>query len=131
MDFNEMFQKFRDNDKGTANVSKGASLLEHMATSDMSDAFHLITNDGAIDGAFYILYKHLAEEGMLVHFTGMDLGDLSGREPPVKKESMLINLSTLKYIMYTCFMIGADQMKSLNSVVDLWNLPDAEEPNRD
>ena len=63
MDFNEMFEKFKNNDKGQANINKGASLLEHLANSDMTDAFNMIATDGAIDGSFYILYKHLAEEG--------------------------------------------------------------------
>ena len=130
MDFNEMFEKFKDNDKGNTNLNKGASLLEHLAEADMSEAMSLITNDGAIDGAFYILYKHLAEEGLLEHVIGMEGNPFEG-EAIQKKDCMLITLSTLKYIMYTCFMIGANQMKSLNTVVDLWNLPDSEEPNRD
>ena len=129
MDFNEMFEKFKNNDKGQANINKGASLLEHLANSDMTDAFNMIATDGAIDGAFYILYKHLAEEGLLEHFVGLEGNPFEGEEIQ-KKDCMLITLPTLKYIMYTCFMIGANQMKSLNTVVDLWNLPESEEPDR-
>ena len=130
MDFNEMFEKFKNNDKGQANINKGASLLEHLANSDMTDAFNMIATDGAIDGAFYILYKHLAEEGLLEHFVGLEGNPFEGEEIQ-KKDCMLITLPTLKYIMYTCFMIGANHLTSLNTVVDLWNLPDSEEPNRD
>ena len=117
-DFGDMFERIRQNSK-TVNVEKGDSLLKNMANSNLDGPFALASGDGSIDGAFYLLYKHLQEAGAIDHLPGM------GGE---NTDIMLITLPSLKYMMYVGFIIGASQMQNVRKVEDMWNIPDADEP---
>ena len=103
------------------NVEKGHSLLKRLSEADLTQTMELFKADGSIDGAFYLLYKGLAKGGLI--------SNIQVEEEKVN-ETVQMTLSILKYIMYNCFVIGAEAFKSVKTVEDLWDLPESIEPKR-
>ena len=114
MDFSEMH--------GKVNLERGKELLERISTANLEKTFELFNSaDGGIDGAFYLLYKSLAESGLIQ----------VAIEEKTQEEKIKMTVSILKNIMYNCFVIGAEAFRSVKNIEDLWNLPESIEPIRE
>lgn len=112
---------FKNMRGGKVNLEKGKELLERLSKTQLDNTFNLFKADGSIEGAFYLLYKGLASGGLLHNIQTED-GQTT--------EQLQMKLSILKYIMYNCFVIGAEAAKSVKTVEELWNLPETLEPMR-
>ena len=107
---------------GDMNVEKGKSLLTNLSKADLESSIKLMTSDGSVDGAFYLIYLGLSQAGQIQN--------VKKTIEAVEAEDVIMSLDLLKYIMYNCFIIGAEASKSVNQLDDLWNRTNAEEPER-
>jgi len=113
-----MMMDFSNIDSDNISLDKGRSLLTHLSEADIDSSVALFMGDGAVDGAMYLIYRGLTESG---HIEPVN-PDLSGEIPC---EKIMTTVHLLKYIMYNCFIIGAEASKSVNELDALWNRQEA------
>ncbi len=116
-----MLMNFKDFDGShNSDIEKGESLLKALQKSDLESSIQLMTADGSVEGALYIIYKKLSQSGHIQNITTV-AGD----------DGVVMSTSLLKHVMYNCFIIGAEAGKSVKGLEALWNMPDAHEPEGD
>ncbi len=108
----------------STNLDKGKSLLKHLSESDIENSVTMFLSDGAVDGAMYLIYRGLVESG---HIEPVSTSSLE----PTHCDKILTTVHLLKYIMYNCFIIGAESARSVKELDDLWNREDATEPEKE
>lgn len=114
MDFSKM--------RSSINLERGKELLKRLSTTNLEKTFDLFNStDGGVDGAFYLLYKSLSASGLVQ----ISIDEIT------EEEKIKMTISILKYIMYNCFVIGAEASKSVKTIEDLWNLPESMEPKKE
>ena len=116
-----MLMNFKDFDGShNSDIEKGESLLKALQKSDLESSIQLMTADGSVEGALYIIYKKLSQSGHIQNITTV-AGD----------DGVVMSTSLLKHVMYKCFIIGAEAGKAVKGREALWNMPDAHEPEGD
>ena len=113
-----MMMDFSKFDNENINLDKGRSLLKHLSEADIDHSVTMFVADGAVDGAMYLIYKGLVESG---HIEPVSTSSLE----PEQCEKILTTVHMLKYVMYNCFIIGAESAKSVNGLDELWNRPES------
>ena len=113
-----MMMDFSNYESDNTNLDKGRSLLKHLSEADIDSSTALFMNDGAVDGAMYLIYRGLVEGGQIEPVSTSSL-------EPEQCEKILTTVHLLKYVMYNCFIIGAEAVKSVNELDTLWNRPEA------
>ena len=113
-----MMMDFSNIDSDNISLDKGRSLLTHLSEADIDSSVALFMGDGAVDGAMYLIYRGLVESG---HIEPVSTSSLE----PTHCDKILTTVHLLKYIMYNCFIIGAEASKSVNELDALWNRQEA------
>jgi len=116
MDFSNM--------ENNTNLDKGRSFLKHLSEANIDNAVALLQSDGAVDGAMYLIYRGLAESGEIESITTSSL-------EPEQCEKILTTVHILKFIMYNCFIMGAEASRSVQTLDKLWNIQDTQEPEKE
>ena len=112
-----------------SNLEEGQAFLASLEKADLTESMNLAKGDGAVDGAFYLLYKQLVEHGLI---EPIDMDNPFEEDKPGYKirdsYTILTAMPILKLIMYHCFIMGAESMKSVKDLDKLWGVeaPDNE-----
>ena len=65
-----MLMNFKDFDGShNSDIEKGESLLKALQKSDLESSIQLMTADGSVEGALYIIYKKLSQSGHIQNIT--------------------------------------------------------------
>ena len=121
MDFDDMMEFAETH----SNITEGTSLLETLDAADLTESIALAQGDGAVDGAFYLLYYGLSESGLIKNL------DVPFHHDGEEETSLMTSTSILKILMYHCFLIGAESMKRHKDLQRLWGLPESEDPHKE
>ena len=106
------------------NVERGKDLLKHLHNVELDDSIALATCSGAVDGAFFLMYSFFADN------QGMEEGTEGiGISRSTMGGGLELDIIAIKYLMYSCFVMGAESMKSTMDLQELWNTPEVEEPD--
>ena len=116
-----MMMDFSNYESDNINLDKGKSLLKHLSEADIDKSTEMFMSDGGVDGAMYLIYRGLVEGGQIEPVSTSSL-------EPEQCDKILTTVHMLKYIMYNCFIIGAEMSKSVNALDELWNREEAPEP---
>ena len=119
-----MMMDFSHMENGNTNLDKGRSFLKHLLDANIDKTVELFTSDGAIDGAMYLIYRGLAESG---HIESVATSSLE----PEHCDKVVTTIHILKYMMYNCFIMGAEAAKSVQTLDSLWNLEETQEPTKE
>ena len=126
MKFEDMMGHLNGNDDINhehVNVERGKDLLKHLHTVELDDAIALATTSGAVDGAFFLMYSFFGDnQGMGEGYEGV------GISRSTMGGGLELDIVALKFLMYSCFVMGAESMKSTMDLQELWNTPEAMEP---
>ena len=112
-----------------SNLEEGQALLASLEKADLTESMNLAKGDGAVDGAFYLLYKQLVEHGLIEPIDAVSPFGEADPEYKLKESyTVLTAMPILKLIMYHCFIMGAESMKSVKDLDKLWDVeaPDNE-----
>jgi len=112
MDFDDLIEYTSTH----SNVIEGQALLQSLEEADLTESMDLAKGDGAVDGAFYLLYRQLIEHGLI---EPIDIGHPLGENTP---GTVLTAMPILRLIMYHCFIMGAESMKGVKNLDRLWNI---------
>ena len=127
MNFDDLMSNLEDNNEINhehINVERGKDLLRHLHSVELDDAIALATTSGAVDGAFFLMYSFFADN------QGMEEGTEGvGISRSTLEGGLELDITAIKYLMYSCFVMGAESMKSTMDLQELWNTPDSEEPD--
>ena len=105
------------------NVERGKDLLRHLHSVELDESIALATTSGAVDGAFFLMYTFFADN------QGMEEGTEGvGISRSIMGGGLELDITAIKYLMYSCFVMGAESMKSTMDLQELWNTPESEEP---
>ena len=99
-----------------SNLTEGQALLASLEEADLTESMNLAKGDGAVDGAFYLIYHQLVEHGLI---EPIELGNPLSEDTP---GTILTAMPILKLVMYHCFIMGAESMKSVKDLDKLWGI---------
>ena len=119
-----MMMEFSNTEHGKMSLDKGRSFLMHLSEANIDNTVALLQSDGAVDGAMYLIYRGLAESGEIESITTSSL-------EPEQCEKILTTVHILKFIMYNCFIMGAEASRSVQTLDKLWNIQDTQEPEKE
>ena len=117
------FDDLLDYSSKHSNLSEGQALLTSLDKADLTESMNLAKGDGAVDGAFYILYRQLVEHGLIepIDMENPFEEDNSGYKIR-DSYTILTAMPILKLLMYHCFVMGAESMKSMKDLDKLWGV---------
>ena len=118
-----MMMEFSNTEHGKESLSKGKSFLVHLSEANIEKSIELFMADGAVDGAFYLIYRGLIESG--------DIESIQTNPDSEPCEKIVTTVHLLKYIMYNCFIMGAEAAKSVSELDSLWNREESIEPEKE
>ena len=126
MKFEDLMGNLEDNNEINhehINVERGKDLLRHLHSVELDESITLATTSGAVDGAFFLMYSFFADnQGMEEGYEGV------GISRSTLEGGLELDITAIKYLMYSCFVMGAESMKSTMDLQELWNTPESEEP---
>ena len=126
MKFEDLMGNLEDNNEINhehINVERGKDLLTHLHSVELDESITLATTSGAVDGAFFLMYSFFADnQGMEEGYEGV------GISRSTLEGGLELDITAIKYLMYSCFVMGAESMKSTMDLQELWNTPESEEP---
>jgi len=118
-----MMMEFSNTEHGKMSLDKGRSFLMHLSEANIEKSIELYSSDGAVDGAMYLIYRGLVESG--------DIESVQVNPDSEPCEKIVTTTHLLKYIMYNCFIMGAEAAKSVNELDVLWNREESKEPEKE
>lgn len=120
------------------NVEAGGELVDNLEldTRDITESLELAKGDGAIDGALYHFYHKLLEMGYIHHIPAIieceSLGAfINTTEDRDIALQAITTVDAIKLIMYYCFVLGSETMKSKVALEQLWSRSSSDEENKD
>jgi len=108
------FEDVMDYSNSNSNLVEGQALLLSLETADLTESMSLAKGDGAVDGAFYLLYTQLVENGLIEPLDmRIFLNDNIPGQDIIENCPIITAMPILKLIMYHCFVMGAESMKGV------------------
>ena len=112
MDFEDWIQYTSEH----SNLIEGQAFLQSLEEADLTESMDLAKGDGAVDGAFYLLYKQLVEHGLI---EPINIGNPFDENAP---GTVLTAMPIVRLIMLHCFVMGAESMKGVKKLDKLWDI---------